>query len=220
MMHEEKGRKRPFPAPDAGDDGGGISYSVGFDLSRFTGTTLVVGETVTLSDAGILVLASGSGADAEANAYSFVDGDGQGMGGLYGRDDAHQTVISLRAADEAAAGEAVILNLSAAADATADSTAAATVNLAATRVGEGVDTAVTVQRSDTVSRVTVQAGGPDGAVRLGPRLDLLGAAGEQAALYLSGSLLVIRYSEGGTPRYKYLDLSGTAVSWSYSGSPP
>ena len=47
------------PAPLSDDDN--ISYSVGIELNRFTGSTLVVGDTVFLSDEGVEILASTDG---------------------------------------------------------------------------------------------------------------------------------------------------------------
>jgi len=39
-------------------------------------------------------------------------------------------------------------------------------------------------------------------------------------LYIKGGLLVAQYNDGGTVRYKYLDLTGTGVTWVHTTTPP
>jgi hypothetical protein len=39
-------------------------------------------------------------------------------------------------------------------------------------------------------------------------------------IYVSGSKIVFQFEEGGTVRYKYLDLSGTGVTWVHQTTPP
>lgn len=208
-MTEQPSRRR-FPAIADGADTA-VSYSVQFDLSRFTGTTLVVGDVVTLSDGGLSVRASETGADEAPNAYRFTDGGGADVGGLYGRADAAGRALTLSAAGDAAQNGALALLAAG---------AAATAVLGAARPGQAVDTAVTVTRAADESAVTISAGGPGGQVRVGPRLLLRGAAGESCTLYLQGSKLVIHYDDGGTERYKYLELSGETAVWAASTTPP
>lgn len=42
----------------------------------------------------------------------------------------------------------------------------------------------------------------------------------RAGIYLKGNLLIIAYNDSGTVRYKYLDLSGTGVTWVHTTTPP
>jgi len=46
------------------------------------------------------------------------------------------------------------------------------------------------------------------------------ASGSAMAVYMRGDRFIIAYNDGGTPRYKYLDLTGTGVTWVHSTSPP
>ena len=59
-----------------------INYSVGLQLQRFTGATLVVGDTLFMSDEGVELLASTDGSYYAVNAYSFIDSDGEEIGGM------------------------------------------------------------------------------------------------------------------------------------------
>lgn len=45
-------------------------------------------------------------------------------------------------------------------------------------------------------------------------------SGTQARIYLKGDKLVIQFNDGGTVRYKWLDLTGTGVTWTHSTSAP
>lgn len=45
-------------------------------------------------------------------------------------------------------------------------------------------------------------------------------AGSKAAIYMSGDKLVFAYNDAGTIRYKYLDLTGTGVTWTHTTSAP
>jgi hypothetical protein len=45
-------------------------------------------------------------------------------------------------------------------------------------------------------------------------------AGTQMRLYMKSDKLVIQYRDGGTTRYKYLDLTGTGVTWTHSTTAP
>jgi hypothetical protein len=216
MARGQQGRKRPFPSqplPNAAADD--VSYSVQFALNRFSGATLVVGDTVFLSDEGIQVLASTSGSYDALNAYTFIDSGGDDIGGLYGRDDPNQNIITLKVTDDAENGQDMVINLLAEAD-----DGAAYVNIEAGRDGQAADTGIAVARTETESRVDIQARGTDGRVRLSPALNLFGADNSSATLYIKGSKLILLYSDGGTPRYKYLDLSGTGASWAYSATEP
>jgi hypothetical protein len=213
--------RRPFPVATQPDDReGGTTYSVGFELSRFTGATLVVGETVFLSDDGVSVLANVLETDDPTNAYSFIDAEGKEIGGLYGRDDPTQNVISLRAVDTTGAGEAMIVNVTAIADDDNEPTATATVSFDARISGEATDTAVTLTRNNTTSSIDLTAKGPNGRVRITPKLNLLGADLSQGTIYVKGSKLILHHHDGISDRYKYIDLAGTSAAWSYSASEP
>lgn len=39
-------------------------------------------------------------------------------------------------------------------------------------------------------------------------------------LYFKGSKLIAKYDDGGTVRYKYLELSGTGVTWVHTTTEP
>lgn len=45
-------------------------------------------------------------------------------------------------------------------------------------------------------------------------------SGVQCRLYLKGDKLTFQYNDGGTVRYKYLDLTGTGVTWVHTTSAP
>ena len=42
----------------------------------------------------------------------------------------------------------------------------------------------------------------------------------QSRIYLKGDKLIIQFNDGGTVRYKYLDLTGTGVTWTHTTSAP
>ena len=44
--------------------------------------------------------------------------------------------------------------------------------------------------------------------------------GSQANIYIKGDKLVLQFDDGGTVRYKYLDLTGTGVTWVHSTTAP
>ena len=52
-----------------------------------------------------------------------------------------------------------------------------------------------------------------------PPLSGLSSNGD-CALYMKDSKLVVAYNDGGTMRYKYLDLAGTGVTWQHSTTAP
>lgn len=45
-------------------------------------------------------------------------------------------------------------------------------------------------------------------------------SGNQCRLYMKADKLVVQYNDGGTVRYKYLDLTGTGVTWTHTTSAP
>jgi len=45
-------------------------------------------------------------------------------------------------------------------------------------------------------------------------------SGTEARLYMKGDKLIIQFNDGGTVRYKYLDLTGTGVTWTHTTSAP
>jgi hypothetical protein len=46
------------------------------------------------------------------------------------------------------------------------------------------------------------------------------ADGAECRMYFKGDKFILRYTEGGTERWKYLDLTGVGVGWTYSASEP
>jgi hypothetical protein len=42
----------------------------------------------------------------------------------------------------------------------------------------------------------------------------------ECRLYMKDDKLIIQYNDGGTARYKYLDLTGTGVTWTHTTSAP
>lgn len=44
--------------------------------------------------------------------------------------------------------------------------------------------------------------------------------GSEAQIYVKADKLIVRYNDGGTVRYKYLDLTGTGVTWTHTTSAP
>ena len=43
---------------------------------------------------------------------------------------------------------------------------------------------------------------------------------EEAKVYVKDNKLIIMWDDGGTVRYKYLDLTGTGVTWTHTTSAP
>jgi hypothetical protein len=196
-------RERPFPVQSQlpGDDDT-LVYKIFVDQTIGDSSYLVIGDTVFLSSEGIEILA--------------LD-----IGGIYGRDDVGQNVIGIRAVDPPADGDDMLVELVSLADPTAVSTATATVNLQANRVGEATDTYISITKDDDTSNVDIIATGEtDGRVRISPTLNLLGAGLELCDIYITASYFVIKYNDSGTIRYKYLDLSGTGTTWVHSTSEP
>ena len=212
-------RKRPFPiVPSTPGDDDTIVYKITGD--SFDANFVVIGETVYLSAEGIQVVASLSGNYSDQNGYTFVDDDGHDIGGLYGRDDSGQNIVALRAVDPPANGDDTIIQIVSTADPTDVSSAAAQVNIAADRVGESSDTYISLEKDNNASEIDILTGLGHGRVRLGPKLNLLGSSYELCDLYIKGSSLIIKFVDGATTRYKYLDLSGSGTSWVHSTSEP
>jgi len=46
------------------------------------------------------------------------------------------------------------------------------------------------------------------------------ANGTEFNLYYKSNKFIIQYNDGGTVRYKYLDLTGTGVTWVQTTTPP
>ncbi len=213
-MSRRRKRRRPFPTGRRGPgDDDTIIYKISGD-DLFVG-----GETVFISAEGIQVVASLSGNYEDQNGYTFVDDDGIDIGGLYGRDDAGQNVIGLRAADPPGNGDDVLLQLIAEAD--AGGSAAARVSIAAERDGESGGTYITVAKDNNSSEIDIIAmDSLNGRVRISPKINLLGASLELCDVYIKSTYFIIKFNDGGTTRYKYLDLSGTGTGWVHSTTEP
>ena len=212
-------RKRPFPiVPDSPGDDDTIVYKITGD--SFNSQYVVIGETVHLSDDGIQVVASLDGNYGDQNAYTFIDNDGQDIGGLYGRDDSGQNVVGLRAVDPPAKGDDVLLQIVSTADPTAVSTAAAIIQISAERVGEAADTYISLEKDNNSSDIEIMAALASGSVRISPKINLLGSDYTIADVYVKSSKFIIKFNDGGTVRYKYLDLTGTGTTWTHTTSPP
>lgn len=210
-------RERPFPVqPQLPGDDDTLVYKI-FGDSLFDSTYLVIGDTVFLSDEGIEVLASTDGNYDDQNAYTFRNTDGLDIGGMYGRDDSGQNVIGFRAVDPAQDGDDVFVQFQALADPTNVSTATAQVDIQADREGETTDTYISLTKDDNSSDINLMC---TDRVRISPKINLLGASYELCDLYITGTYLVIKYNDGGTTRYKYLDLSGTGTTWVHSTTEP
>jgi hypothetical protein len=39
-------------------------------------------------------------------------------------------------------------------------------------------------------------------------------------IYVKGTKLIVRYNDGGTHRYKYMELTGTGTSWTHTTTAP
>ena len=210
---------RKFPVvpqpPESADE---ISYSVDVELQlqHFTGSTLVIGDTLFLSDEGVEILASTDGSYYAVNAYSFMTVDKEEIGGMYGRDDAGQNVVGFRVIDEAENDDDTVLEIAS----TSTTSANATVTIQANRESESTDTYIYLERGDSASEIDLITNAASGRVRIRPRINLLGESLEICDIYIVGSNFVIRYLDGGTTRYKYLDLSGTGVTWTHSTTEP
>ena len=201
------------PGPDEAESG--ISYSVDLELQHFSGSTLVIGDTVFLSDEGVAVLASTDGSYDAVNAYSFKDAADREIGGLYGRDDSGNNVVGFRVVDAAGNDDDTTLEMAS----TCSTEATAIVELIANRETEGTDTYIHLERSDTTADIDILTPA-SGRVRIGRVLNLLGASAELCDVYLKDSNFIIKYNDGGTTRYKYLDLSGTGATWIHSTTEP
>jgi len=221
-MSRRRDRDRNFPVyPQLPGDDDSITYKIFVDQTIGDSSYLVIGDTVFLSSEGIEILASSDGNYDDQNAYTFRNADGLDIGGLYGRDDAGQNVIGIRAVDPPADGDDMLVELVSLADPTNVSTATAVVNLQANREGEATDTYLSLTKDDNSSEVDIFARGEsNGRVRISPTLNLLGASFELCDIYITASHFVIKYNDSGTIRYKSLDLSGTGVTWAHSTTEP
>ncbi len=206
---------RKFPISPQPDESDAINYTVSNDLSRFTGRTLVVGDTVFLSDDGVAVLAGSGGAYEALNAYNFMDEGGEEIGGMYGRDDGGQNIIGLRVVDGGGDDDDTLLELAS----ESGDEATASVLIQAVREGEGTDTYINLERGDAGGSIDILAPA-GGRVRVGRRLNLLGPDAELCDIYIKDSYFILKYNDAGTTRYKYLDLSGTGSSWGQGTSEP
>lgn len=45
-------------------------------------------------------------------------------------------------------------------------------------------------------------------------------SGSEAVIYMKADKLIITYNDGGTQRWKYLDLTGTGATWTHTTTPP
>lgn len=45
-------------------------------------------------------------------------------------------------------------------------------------------------------------------------------ASNQAKIYIKGNKLIFQFNDAGTERYKYLDLTGTGVTWVHTTTAP
>ena len=76
------------------------------------------------------------------------------------------------------------------------------VNLQADRVGESTDTYISLVKDNNSSETNIIT---TERVRVSPKLNFLGAAYELCDLYIKGTNFIIKYNDGGTTRYKYLN---------------
>lgn len=63
----------------------------------------------------------------------------------------------------------------------------------------------------------------DGTITLQERASTVSVTptdGSEAQIYVKADKLIVRYNDGGTVRYKYLDLTGTGVTWTHTTSAP
>ncbi len=210
-MSRRRKRRRPFPTSGRGPrDDDTIVYKISGG-----GEVLVGGETVFVGPDGIQVLASISGNYEDQNAYTFIDDDGYDIGGLYARDDAGQNLVSLRVVDPPGNDDDCLLQVVAEAD--NGGPAEAQVSISATREGESDGASVTLSKDNSKSEIDLLCAD---RVRISPVINLLGASLELCDVYIKGSNFIIKYNDGGTTRYKYLDLSGTGTSWTHSTTEP
>jgi hypothetical protein len=45
-------------------------------------------------------------------------------------------------------------------------------------------------------------------------------AGSHAVIYIKGDKFIVAYNHGGTAKYRYIDLTGTDATWTYTTTPP
>jgi hypothetical protein len=207
---------RKFPVAGLPSESSNISYNVQEHVNHITGTQLVIGDTVFMSDDGVDVLASSDGNYNAVNAYSFVDEDGDEIAGMYARDDSGQNTCGFRVVDEAGKGDDTMLEIAS----TSGASASAKCRLQTNRDSESTDTYLSLERGTGTSEVDIMTEASAGRVRIKPRINLLGASNEIVDIYIKGTNFILKYNDGGTIRYKYLDLSGTGTTWSHSPTEP
>lgn len=213
----KRDRKRPFPITTYGP---GDDDTIVYKISG-SGEVTVAGDTVFIGDDGIQVVASLTGNYEDQNAYTFIDNNGYDIGGIYARDDSGQNIIGLRAVDPPANGDDVFLQLAATAEPTGDSEAEARLSLSADRTGESNGAGITLIADNDSSEINLNtAPSLNGRIRIYPKLNFLGASLELCDVYIKGTNFIIKYNDGGTTRYKYLDLSGTGSVWTHSTTEP
>ncbi|OHB77377.1 MAG: hypothetical protein A2Z34_11595 [Planctomycetes bacterium RBG_16_59_8] len=68
----------------------------------------------------------------------------------------------------------------------------------------------------------LELGGADAAMSLNENSATPSSpvSGTEARIYMKADKLVIQYNDGGTVRYKYLDLTGTGVTWTHTTTAP
>lgn len=78
--------------------------------------------------------------------------------------------------------------------------------------------AVGIGKKDPVTELDL-----DGTLTLQERsstVSVTPADGSEAQIYVKADKLIVRYNDGGTVRYKYLDLTGTGVTWTHTTTAP
>jgi hypothetical protein len=207
---------RSYPGvPEESEDD---SLSISYNESATNLKSQVIGETVFISVDGIEVLASESGSFDSVHGYTFIDADDQEIGGAYARDDSGQNIVGFRVVDEAANGDDTALYLTS----ECESSATSTINIAADVDGQTTDTYIAFTKiSTTRSDIDINTDETVGRVQIRPKLRMRGAdAGDWCDVYIKDSYFIIKYLDGATFRYKYLDLSGTGATWTHSTAEP
>jgi hypothetical protein len=116
-------------------------------------------------------------------------------------------VVGFRVIDEVGRNDDTTLEIAS----TSSTNATAVVELMANRDGEGTDTYIHLERSDSAQQIDILTPS-SGRVRIGRYLQLLGPDSDLCEIYIKDSNFIIKFNDGGTTRYKYLNLSrnGTA----------
>jgi hypothetical protein len=84
----------------------------------------------------------------------------------------------------------------------------------------GADTGIA--RADTALVKLTDSSTGGGGLQLPPKAATPTdpSSSSEGNIYIKGGKLVIQYNDGGTVRYKYLDLTGTGVTWTHTTSAP